>query len=259
MKQEKKRRNRRIATAIIIIICIICGIIGLTIYNSVIIPNRKYNKAIALLDSGDIVKAYEALIALNGYKDCDSIAYSIQNEYKIKTAEVGDRFVFGQYEQNNSKYSKENITWRVLEVDHNTNTALIISEYALDEQNFHTNQYTDTITWENCTLRRWLNSTFSSSAFSASEWERVQTTVITDDVSGNQTQDKIFLLSDNEAEKYFSSDYSRECSHSYKSITCSWYLRTPGRFVSVSGKISGEIEILFNKRYIRPAMWISLD
>ena len=51
---------------------------------TVIIPNGKYNDAIALMDAGNIVEAYEALVALDGYKDSADKANSIYDKYTSK-------------------------------------------------------------------------------------------------------------------------------------------------------------------------------
>lgn len=152
------KRNKKIA---IITTPIVCAIIAfIIILNTVIIPNGKYNDAITLMDAGNIVEAYEALVALEGYKDSTDKANSIYDKYKVeklKVAKVGDYVFFGAYEQdNNTANGKENIEWLVLEVK--DGKALVTSKYALDCKPYNTS-YTD-VTWENCTLRRWLNNDF---------------------------------------------------------------------------------------------------
>ena len=75
------------------------------ILNTVIIPNSKYNNAIALMEAGNVVEAYEALVALDGYKDSADKANSIYDQYKVgklKIAKAGDYVFFGTYEQDNN-------------------------------------------------------------------------------------------------------------------------------------------------------------
>lgn len=62
---------------------------------------------------------------------------------------------------------------------------------------------------ENCSLREWLNEEFYNSAFSNSEKEQILSVTVPADKnpeydtnSGNDTEDKIFLLSVSEAKKY---------------------------------------------------------
>ena len=64
------------------------------------------------------------------------------------------------------------------------------------------------ITWQNCSLRAWLNGTFLSTAFTSAEQAKLQTvTVKAEDNpyygtgAGNDTQDKVYLLSIREAAK----------------------------------------------------------
>ena len=68
LEQERiAKRNKKIA---IIATPIVCAIIAFTIVlNTVIIPNGKYNDAIALMDAGKYNEAIVAFEALDGYKD----------------------------------------------------------------------------------------------------------------------------------------------------------------------------------------------
>lgn len=93
---------------------------------------------------------------------------------------------------------------------------LLVSKQALDCQQYNST-YTD-VTWENCSLRKWMNGTFLNNAFSAEEQAQIQNANVSADKNpeystnpGNATTDKVFLLSITEAEKYFSYDYARQC------------------------------------------------
>lgn len=86
---------------------------------------------------------------------------------------------------------------------------LIISRYELDCQTYHSKG--GKVTWENCTLRSWLNNQFISSAFTSSEKSKIQVTSVINEANGNvsggkTTQDSVFLLSISEAKKYFKND-----------------------------------------------------
>lgn len=138
--------------------------------------------------------------------------------FELKTALPGTYITFGTYEQDNKKKNgQEPIEWLVLE--NNGESILVISKYALDGQPY-SNVY-DTyaykpypITWEYCSLRAWLNSTFYTTAFSEGERARIQPTLLSNKVNksnyetrnvdgGNDTLDNVFILSYDEIIKYF--------------------------------------------------------
>lgn len=273
------KRNKRIA---IITTPIVCAIIAfIIILNTVIIPNSKYNDAIVLMDAGNVVEAYEALVALDGYKDSADKASSIYDEYKLKVAKVGDYVFFGAYEQdNNASNGKEDVEWLVLEVK--DGKALVISKYALDCQQYNTS-YTD-VTWETCTLRKWLNSNFINSAFTSEEKAMIPTVTVSADKNpeystnpGNATQDQVFLLSITEANKYFSSDSARQCKPTDYAVAgganvnssngnCWWWLRSPAYYQDRAANVYDGGGVIEGGSYVdddyiavRPALWIDLN
>ena len=198
-----------------------------------------------------------------------------------KNAQVGDYITFGSYEQdNNISNGKEDIEWLVLEV--RDGKALVISKYALDCKQYN-EEYVDT-SWENCTLRAWLNNDFYNTAFSDTEKNEICTTnIIAEDNfesgtdAGNDTQDKVFLLSISEVETYFSSDEERMCKPSKYAINngvfeyvdsyegnCWWWLRSPGTALNYASYIYGGGIVVYDGEgvdfghAIRPAMWIAV-
>ena len=75
--------------------------------------------------------------------------------------------------------------------------ALIISEYGLDAMRYNTDVVD--ITWEECTLRGWLNDDFYNTAFTEEEQARIALTQLINDDNlaystegGNDTDDKVF-------------------------------------------------------------------
>ncbi len=282
-KERIAKRNKKIA---IITTPIVCAIIAfIIVLNTVIIPNGKYNDAIALMDAGNIVDAYEALVALDGYKDSADKANSIYDKYKlekVKTAKVGDYVSFGTYEQdNNTSNGKEDVEWLVLEIK--DGKALVISKYALDCKQYNTND-TD-VTWETCTLRRWLNNDFINAAFSADEKAMIPTVTVSADKNpkystnpGKATQDQVFLLSITEANKYFSSNSERQCkSTDYadangayvdsNSGNCDWWwLRSPGEYQDDAATVLSDGFVQWigghvddDNKAVRPALWINIS
>ena len=231
---------------------------------------------------------------------------------KVGSLAVGDHVTFGHYEQDNkTSNGKELIEWRVLDVDENK--VLLLSEYGLDSRPY--NKKRADVTWETCTLRKWLNNNFLSVAFSSEEQSAILTTEVDNSQSqgwegliewnetgytvstkgGNNTNDKVFLLSLAEVQKYFTEWYrnSIENLYPYKSdeiltkptayakaqgagtITegdiihngcCWWSLRSPGgrnyqhRAALVGG--SGWLDyanVDDASGAIRPALWVNSE
>ena len=254
-----------------------------------------YNRAVEAIDSGEYIIAYQLLNRLD-YKDSEKKKDKIKPQYKkmlMKEAKVGSTVLFGSYEQNNNTNNgKEDIEWQVLEID--GDKALVISKYGLDAQPYNTESVK--VTWETCSLRTWLNNTFYKNAFTTDEQSKIQTTVLENDDNkfysnsnhvaegGNDTKDKVFLLSLSEAGMYFGMGGAGEfeltayaiaqgaqtdrVQTTNSSIATGWaWLRSPGAFsnqaavayndgfINNYGEYVGETMI----GAIRPAMWISLD
>lgn len=275
------KRNKKIA---IITTSIVCAIIAfIVVLTTVIIPNNKYNNAIALMESGKYNEAMSIFKELGGYKDStDKIEECGINFYGIEVwnTNVGDTLRFGSYEQdNNISNGKEEIEWIVLSRE--GTRMLLISKYALDCQPYNTS-YTD-VTWETCTLRRWLNNEFINAAFSADEKAMIPTITVSSDKNpvystnpGNTTRDQVFLLSITEANKYFSSDRARQCEPTDFAVAngawesdggnCSWWLRSPGddqRYAAYVRNVGAVPEygdyVHDDDAAVRPALWIDLN
>ena len=245
-KAAKKRKKIAVIVTPIVVACIAFVIVLTT----VIIPNQPYKEAVEKY--GDL----------------------------IKSASVGDTLKFGHYEQdNNSSNGKEEIEWLVLAKD--GDKLLVVSTYALDCQKYNSSY--SSITWETCSLRKWINGTFFNAAFNSGEQRLIQNTIITADKNpsystspGNNTTDKVFLLSINEVNKYFSSDSTRQCQGTaycyaqgaYKASNgvCWWWLRSPGNYSSSAAGVSTDGSVGSYGDYVdsydvavRPALWINLE
>jgi len=240
-EKAAKKRKKIIAITTPIVVAYIAFLIVLT---TVIIPSGKYNSAMELYNAQKYEDAYKAFNSLN-YKDsADKAAECLFLKQKagLTNVNVGSTIKFGFYEQdNNTSNGKEEIEWKVLAVD--GNKALVISQYALDCQKYNST-YTDT-TWEKCSLRTWLNGTFYNAAFGSDYQKMIASSTVTADKNpsystspGNNTTDKVFLLSITEVYKYFSSESARQCQGTaycyaqgaYKASNgnCWWWLRSPG-------------------------------
>lgn len=238
---------------------------------------------------GGFYELYGIFPAPEGY--ADPARYSNSSS---STLRVGQTFTMGRYEQdNNLSNGPELIEWQVLTVQ--GDRALVISKYALDFRAY--NDKVVEITWENCSLRQWLNGYFYNNVFS--EAEKNQILLVTNENpdnpqygtdGGNRTQDRIFALSYDEAQKYFKSDKERICyvtdyaAANYESAmssvtsnflrkselgnTAQWWLRTPGAsslttvYVPSDGSIYlfgyGPMITINGTAYneVRPAFWM---
>ena len=247
------------------------------------VKQSKYDRALALIDSDDFVAAYELLNGLN-YKDSTDKLASIRLQYEkasLSNAKVGSIVIFGSYEQDDDTFNgKEDILWLVLAKK--DNQVLVISHYALDCQPY--NIESRYVVWETCSLRKWLNEDFINDAFSPDESDMIQITTVTADKNprssatpGNDTTDKVFLLSMKEVNEYFISDAERQCSptayaeaqEKYAFVengNCRWWLRSPGRYhnyatyVHCDGSFYAcEFFVEHDGIFVRPALWISLE
>jgi len=196
------------------------------------------------------------------------------------SVKAGNIITFGHYEQdNNLKNGPEPIEWRVLVVE--DARALLISKYGLDAKPYH--EKDESVTWEKCSLRGWLNEEFYNKAFDSSEKNRILQITIKNlknqsygTKGGNDTRDHIFLLSFDEANLYFvsnddrmcqSSDYAKEngASIDRDNGNSSWWLRSPGwmaisaAFVRPTGNINYSGDYVHRRIIVvRPAFWLDL-
>lgn len=94
-------------------------------------------------------------------------------------------------------FKYEPIKWRVLSIE--DNKAFVLSDKGLDNQMY--NETNSEVTWETCSLRNWLNNSFYNT-FSAEDKNAIvltanknTTSFYNGDKGGNDTNDKVFLLS----------------------------------------------------------------
>ena len=233
----------------------------------------------SLLKSGDIVEnssLYSRLQNATGWNANNDISIDGNKYRRMKKSDATyTSSGSGYYNWSDSDtwhyFKYEPIKWRVLKVD--GNQAFLLSDIALDDQNYNT-EY-ESITLETSTIRSWLNGygassnkqgndysskSFIGSVFSGGEKSAiVDTSVVNDDNTdygtegGNNTTDKIFLLSESEtygdnavphgfvsssgtydeARRSKSSTYAKamgtysSTSDGYKG-NCWWWLRSPG-------------------------------
>lgn len=199
-------------------------------------------------------------------------AFAATNE--SSNVSVGQIIKFGKYE------------WQVLAIE---NDRILIITKDIPEERAYNKEY-EGITWQNSTLRNYLNNEFYNQ-FSDDEKAMILETKLTNSNnpwygtdSGFDTKDKIFLLSLDEVIKYFgdsgaisnknngfgNSDtyiddqYNDERLAYYKGGDGWWWLRTPGRIKHLSSIVyfDGSVYVYgapVDRDFIgvRPALWLT--
>lgn len=126
---------------------------------------------------------------------------------QLSNIKINSYYNFGTYEQdNNEDNGKESIEWKILAKD--GEKALLYTRYIIDYEKYN-DEAVDT-TWENSTLREWLNNDFYENSFSDVEKNLIVEVNNQNPnnseyktLGGNNTRDKIFLLSIDECNQYF--------------------------------------------------------
>ena len=218
-----------------------------------------------------------------------------KNSYDFSKLKKGDTFKFGAYEQDNDfENGKEPIEWLVLAKD--KKSMFVVSKYAIDCLPYNIED--KDVTWETCTLRKWLNEEFYKNAFNKSEKSLIKTTTVENydnavynTPGGEDTKDKVFLLSQFEMinknygfdEAYDKRDENRCCeptiyaaaqenTQSIEYIMSEgnwprmWWLRSPGFSVYNAAvmNIDGDVRVfgagVYNAGvFVRPALVINLN
>lgn len=208
------------------------------------------------------------------------------------SSNVGDYVIFGHYEQDNKIINgMEPIEWLVL--DKNSKGAyLLLSKYCLDVQPYNTT-YND-VTWEECTLRAWLNENFYYVAFDSNEQNKIIIATAGNGKAsgysewntdgGNTTKDKVFLFSYVQANKYLGLTWggtdsmkSRASATAYAkahgastgsgymttegALACYWWLRSPGYYQNHAALVYSDGNLDYNfvdaaDSAVRPAIWV---
>lgn len=164
---------------------------------------------------------------------------------------------FGRYYQRANSHELSPIEWFVL--DETDKALLLITKSCIDEVPY--NEQRINITWENSTLRKWLNEEFLNTAFNRAEQSAI--------IPGNE---KIFVLSREEVTKYMPDDESRKCrpteysryrgTYVNESGLCAWWTRSLANnrqalYLSSYGTFGTRPHYVDDKVIgIRPALWV---
>ena len=292
---KKEKRKSPVKKVLVIIVCLLLagGIKYYSTGNEQEISTAKKD----LVENPKIVKDTSVeggkkvtwdCIWFGSYPQTKIVSSSKENDLysTLETANGWDKnndIIIGKEKYHRAKksyFKYEPIKWRVIKCENGE--ALLLSDIVLDKQKY--NKRLKKVTWEKSTLRKWLNKKFMNRAFSSSEQEAIRTTkVINEDNyyyktdGGNDTLDKIYLLSlsetdeekeTEEAKEYgFTDSYGMTIKYSnYADLDDYqyWWLRTPGEknisaaAVDMSGKAYGGGGESDMELGIRPVLHLNL-
>ncbi len=182
-------------------------------------------------------------VAMEDYKDAADKLAELERKI-IRSTPLSELAFFGGY------------PWRVL--DKKKDRALLIKDEAITDHPFckkASDEEIAKINWSNSDARKWLSTDFMKETFVDSE-QNIMIETSLDGTGDASASDKIFLLSAEEAEKYY------DVLHETK--TC-WWLRTPGIFpgtmcfVYTNKNVMNSGYDVRDKNFtLKPAIWVSL-
>lgn len=179
---------------------------------------------------------------------------------------------YGQYDIVDFGEYNSNTDWIIL--DKQEDKALLLSLCVIEEKSFSEKSSSDT--WENSDIRKWLNSSYMDKTFSKAEKEMILKSHLINSDNENDTDDYVFLLSEDEIYKYFELEEDRTTTdrssvenyldHGFEPQMRYWWLRSKGEsegniaFVTGTGKVD-EMGTKPNERHIwvRPAIWVDIS
>ncbi len=167
--------------------------------------------------------------------------------------------------------------WIVLQTNEEEGTALIAATESVGRVPYNKNE-NESVTWENCYLRTWLNKVFFY-YFRAKEKASIleNETPVSDDGS-KTTSDYVFILSESEVNRLFKDNEERVllCSHEFNKIwyrvggwrdSSSWWLRGSSfpdekskkqvvPICSPDGELGYQHNVNSKTTGVRPCMWV---
>ncbi len=244
------------------------------------LKDTKYNEALALMAEEKFAEAAALFKGLD-YQDSAEKYEECRATSPYDFTEVGDIITFGRYEQDQVKENgADPLTWRVL--DKQDGKVLIITEHLIDELPYHA------IYWKHSPINGFLNGSFLNDFTPEEKAMLVKIRVqpdphpdAPDTDQGSSFEEKVFLLSVDEAEKYFADDADRVSDLTAYTIwfgdfdekygakpgdSYPWWLRTAYWNGSSSASIAAVDEngrIIVKPHWwncaLRPACWIQLE
>ncbi len=190
----------------------------------------------------------------------------------LSSARIGNLVTFGNY--------NGALEWLV--IGEEGDNLLLITKDCIEALPYHNER--KKVTWESCDLRKWLNKDFIETVFSEGERKIIVSTELENPdnkrmfgaIGGNNTTDRVFLLSHDEVLKYFPDGwniYTEPTPSAEKNITKYeidgrefwwWWTRSPGLGQDMATVVSGvtlgigdDGLVVTEKHGVRPAIWVN--
>ena len=249
--EEKEGKKFPVKTVIIIgvalALCAAVVLLGIFVFK----PMLARNSAKSLAEKGDLAEAFEKYDRIAD--DEKALDQKLALQRQVIDSRSTEELKLGKYD------------WLVLE--ERDGKALIVTKDIISQLVYHGTL--EDVTWEDCSLRAYLNGTFLNE-FSAEEKARIVPTTIKNTnnpeynvKNGKDTKDSVFLLSLEEANLYFPDNASRAAmfQHSYGW----WWLRSAGLQENLAAIVTSDGSIAYagsgvnySNRGVRPAMWVEM-
>ncbi len=243
-EETKKVQKKNNYFPLIVGILILLGIAGTFAYNKSVSKKGTTAKVESSSQEKDKEETTSKAESSSQDKDKEKTTSKAESSSQKKDNnpdyKIGETIEFGNYPQDKDGTEKP-IEWIVMKNE--GNQVLLLSKYVLDAKPY--NEEWEGVTWQTSDIRQWLNNEFYTTAFNKSEKAKIQTSLTKNEDNskygtsgGNDTEDKVFLLSKKEAKTLFSNNGERiakateyaEKSGVYvnEEKAAWWWLRSPG-------------------------------
>ena len=281
-EETKKIQKKNDYFPIIVGILILLGIAGTFAYNKSVSKKGTTAKVESSSQEKDKEETTSKAESSSQDKDKEKTTSKAESSSQKKDNnpdyKIGETIEFGNYPQEEDGTEKP-IEWIVMKNE--GNQVLLLSKYVLDVKPY--NEESKAVTWETSDIRKWLNNEFYTTAFNKAEKAKIRTSLIKNEDNsmygtsgGNDTEDKVFLLSEKEAETLFSNDkkriakateYAEESGvYGNEEKAACWWLRSPGYYsgcaagVYYYGWVSRDGDSVdVNIDGVRPALHLNLQ
>ncbi len=263
VKDNQKKNTGKVGRWIVLaVVMLIAGVI--VCYH---VDSTRYQIAKLEQKLGFEEEAKSSFEKLGEYKDCASKVLEIQKKM-IRTTPKGRSVDFGTIKTVTAKgeQKEQDCEWIVL--DRQGDQVLLTKRAAINDVPY--NDSSQEVTWEKCTLRKYLNSTFIDQTFTQEEQGIIGITQVQcqdnetyGTEGGSNTADKVFIMNEQEVRQY-----RKKLGIKLKTMR----LRTPGKdqttttYVSALGQtgdgkkavdiIDYGFPVERNGACIRPTMWV---
>ena len=283
-EETKKIQKKNDYFPIIVGILILLGIAGTFAYNKSVSKKGTTAKVESSSQEKDKEETTSKAESSSQDKDKEKTTSKAESSSQKKDNnpdyKIGETIEFGNYPQDKDGTEKP-IEWIVMKNE--GNQILLLSKYVLDAKPYNKEWEDVTVTWETSDIRKWLNNEFYTTAFNKTEKAKIQTSLIKNEDNleygtsgGNDTEDKVFLLSEKEAETLFSNEEERMAKateyaqksgvYGEKEKGVWWWLRSPGSDCDSAAEVYYDGWVYRDGSYViisgggvRPALYLNLQ